>query len=210
MRGFFNGETQPGNAPDKSHVALLVVDVINDLEFDGGDQLLPHALKMASSLARLIKRARKYGVPVVYANKNHETLGPDFSGLLTHCIEDGVRGERVTKLLRPSFDDYLVLKYKESGFFSTTLDTLLRFLGTDTLIITGMSTDNCVLSTAKDAYIRDFRLFIPSDCVAAENEEVSAESLTHMKRVLKADTRPSSEINFRRLLESSSEQLNSH
>jgi nicotinamidase-related amidase len=133
-------------------------------------------------------------VPVVYANDNFGRWRSDFSRLLKHCLEDGVRGEEVAKLLRPTDDDYFVLKPKHSGFYSTTLATLLRYLGTRTLIITGIATDRCVLFTANDAYMRDFRLFVPSDCVAAEDARISEDALAHMKRVLKADIRPSEEI----------------
>jgi nicotinamidase-related amidase len=207
LRGFFASEKVSGNKPDKCPVALLLIDVINDLEFSGGEEFLPQALRMARSLARLTKRARRNGVPVVYANDN---LCPDFSGLVKHCIMDGVRGEAVTTMLRPTRDDYIVLKHKHSGFFSTTLDTLLRYLGTNTLIITGMATDKCVHLTAKDAYIRDFRIFVPADCVAAENKMVSAEALSEMERVLKVDVRPSRAIDFRQLLDPSDDPLDLH
>lgn len=194
-----------GSAPDRCEVALLLIDVVNDLEFVGGMELLPQALGMARCIATLKERARSHGVPVVYANDNFGRWRSDFSRLLKHCIEDGVRGEGVVKLLLPTEDDYFVLKPKHSGFFSTTLETLLRYLGTRTLIITGMATDICVLFTANDAYMRDFRLFIPSDCVAAEEDEASRNALSHMKKVMKADTSPSDEIDFTRLLATSSE-----
>ena len=189
-----------GNAPDTCEVALLLIDVINDLEFEGGEELLPHALRMARSLSQLKARARKHGVPVVYVNDNFGKWRSDFPRLLRHCLEDGVRGEKVVELLRPTDDDYFVLKPKQSGFYSTTLDILLRYLGTRTLVLTGIATDICVLFTANDAYMRDFRLFIPSDCVAAKDNEASANALTHMQRVMKADTSPSNEIDFARRL----------
>jgi nicotinamidase-related amidase len=185
-----------GSAPDKSAVALLLIDVINDLEFEGGERLLPHAREMAHSLARLKSRAKRSGVPVVYANDNFGKWQSDFKRLLSHCLEDGVRGREVAALLKPDDDDYFVLKPKHSGFFSTTLDTLLQYLQAKTLIVTGLATDICVLFTANDAYMRDFKLFVPSDCVAAEDPAENRRALEHMRRVLKADIRPSAEIDF--------------
>lgn len=185
-----------GNAPDKSDIALLMIDVINDLEFDGGEQLLEHALPMARCLADLKRRAKDRGMPVVYSNDNFGKWQSDFQRLLKHCLEDGVRGERLAQLLRPDNDDYFVLKPKHSGFFSTSLDILLRYLETKTLIITGITTDICVLFTANDAYMRDFKLFVPSDCVVAQTPADSKRALLHMERVLKADIRPSTEIEF--------------
>jgi nicotinamidase-related amidase len=188
-----------GSAPDQSDVALLLIDVINDLEFEGGEKLVPHALSMARRLAEFKRLAKRNGVPVIYANDNFGKWQSNFRRLLKHCLEDGVRGEEVARLLEPEEDDYFVLKPKHSGFYSTTLDTLLRYLGARVLIITGIATDICVLFTANDAYMRDFKLVVPSDCVAAEEPEESAHALEQMRRVLKADTRPSTEIDLEAL-----------
>jgi nicotinamidase-related amidase len=185
-----------GSAPDKADVALLLIDVINDLEFEGAEKLFPHALSMARRLAEFKRRAKKNDVPVIYANDNFGRWRSNFQLLLKHCLEDEVRGEQIVRLLAPDEDDYFVLKPKHSGFFSTTLDTMLRYLGTKTLIITGLATDICVLFTANDAYMRDFKLIVPSDCVAAEDPTESERALNHMRRVLKTDVRPSTEIDF--------------
>jgi nicotinamidase-related amidase len=91
------------------------------------------------------------------------------------------------------------LKPKQSAFYGTTLDTLLRDLGTSTLILTGIAGDNCVLFSANDAYMRDLKLFIPSDCIASETEAENQYALQLMKKVVKADIRPSTEIDFEEL-----------
>ena len=146
-----------GNAPDKSPVALLLIDVINDLDFPEGDQLLRHALPMAGRIAALKRRARRAGVPVVYVNDNFGRWRSDLNAQVDHCLKDGCRGQPVVELLRPEEDDYFVLKPKHSGFFSTTLDTLLEYLGTRTVVLTGMAANICVLFTANDAYMRDLQ-----------------------------------------------------
>ena len=112
-----------GNAPDKSDVALLLIDVINDLDFPEGDQLLRYALPMAHKIAALKRRAKTEGIPVVYVNDNFGRWRSDLSAQVDHCLEDDVRGKPVVELPRPDEDDYFVLKPKHSGFFSTTLDT---------------------------------------------------------------------------------------
>src|SRR4051812_7732876 len=127
-----------GNVPENSPVALLLVDVINDLEFDGGDKILEGALPMAKCLATLASRAREAGVAVIYVNDNFGKWRSDFRALLDHCLHDGVRGQPIAELLEPSKSDYFVLKPKHSGFFSTTLDTLLEYLHTRTLVIGGI------------------------------------------------------------------------
>ena len=100
------------------------------------------------------------------------------------------------ELLRPEKDDYFVLKPKHSGFFSTSLDILLEYLGTKTVILTGLAANICVLFTANDAYMRDFNLIVPRDCVASNTEEENAYALDQMNKILKADIRPSAEISF--------------
>jgi nicotinamidase-related amidase len=128
-----------GSAPDKCTVALLLIDWINDLEFEAGDKLLPHALAAARATAELRKRAKRAGVPVIYCNDNFGKWRSDFRSLLAHCLEDNVRGRPIAELLKPDEDDYFVLKPKHSAFLSTSLDVLLAHLGATTLILTGIA-----------------------------------------------------------------------
>ena len=175
---------------------LLLIDVINDLEFQGGEKLLRPALRMARKLSVLVKRAHKANVPVVYVNDNFVRWRSDFTAQVRHCLDDGVRGQPIAELLKPSEEDYFVLKPKHSAFFSTALETLLQTLETDTLILTGLAGDNCVLFTAHDAYMREYRLAVPSDCIASESSTSNAWALHHMRRFLKVDTRISSQVDF--------------
>jgi len=188
-----------GNVPDQAPAALLLIDVINDLEFDGGDALLAEALPMAKRLAALVERARRARLPVVYVNDNFGKWRSDFGKLLDHCLHDGVRGQALAELLRPDTDDYFVLKPKHSGFFATTLDVLLRYLGVTTVVLTGLTADNCVLFTASDAFLRDYELVIPPDCVASEKAEHTRRALEHMARVLKARLTPSADLDLEQL-----------
>jgi nicotinamidase-related amidase len=188
-----------GSVPDKAAVALLLIDVINDLEFDGGEKLLRYALPMAEKIAALKRRAREAGIPIIYVNDNFGRWQSDFNKLLSHCLESDVRGRHLAERLRPDEDDYFVLKPKHSGFFSTTLDTLLDYLKTKTLILTGVAANICVLFTANDAYMRDFNLVIPSDCVASNTAEDNEHALKLMEQVLKADTTASSDLDLEEL-----------
>lgn len=188
-----------GSAPDKSPVALLLIDVVNDLDFPEGDQLLRHALPMARRIAALKEKARLAGVPVIYVNDNFGRWRSDLNAQVRHCSKVACRGKPVVDLLRPQEEDYFVLKPKHSGFFSTTLDTLLEYLGTRTVVLTGMAANICVLFTANDAYMRDLRLVVPADCVASNSDEENQYALNQMAKVLKADIRPSSDLLFEAL-----------
>jgi len=185
-----------GNAPDTADAAVLLIDVINDLEFDGGEALLTQALPMADQLARLKRRAKQAGIPVIYINDNFGRWQSDFAKLLAHCLDDEVRGQPLAARLQPEPEDYFVLKPKHSGFYSTTLELLLRALQVHTLLLTGLTGDICVLFTANDAYMRDFHLVVPADCVASQDPEENRHALRHMQRVLKADIRPSTALDL--------------
>ena len=188
-----------GNAPDSSPVVLLHVDVINDMEYPGGDKLLVQAQPMAEQLAALRRRARAANIPAIYANDNFGKWKSDFATLVRHCTEDDVRGRPVARLLIPDPDDYFVLKPKHSAFFSTPLETLLKYLGAHTLILTGITGDMCVLFTAADAFLRDYQIVVAEDCVVSIDPEDNRQALRYMARVMDADVRPSADIDLARL-----------
>lgn len=185
-----------GNVPETSPVALVLVDVINDLEFEHGKALLRRALPMAKKLAAFAERAREAGVAVIYVNDNFGKWRSDFRTLLEHCMRDDVNGKEIARILAPKKTDYFVLKPKHSAFFSTTLDTLLEYLHVKTLIVTGLTTDRCVLFTASDAHMRDLHLVVPEDCCTAQTESEHEQAMVMIARVLGADTASSEEIDF--------------
>jgi nicotinamidase-related amidase len=188
-----------GNVPDSSPVALILIDVINDLEFDGGEQFARQAPEMADRIAGLKRRAKAVGIPVIYANDNFGRWQSDITKVLEHCLENDVRGRALAERLHPDDDDYIVLKPKHSGFYSTTLDTLLHYLGVETLVLAGIAGNSCILFTANDAYMRDYILFIPSDCVISRTEEANEHALDLMRELLKADTTPSTVLDLEAL-----------
>ncbi len=186
-------------AHEQTKTVLILIDVINDLEFEGGEQLLPHALAMAESIAKLKERTEAAQIPSIYVNDNFGQWRSDFSHLIDHCLQDGVRGEPMVRRLKPSKEDYFVLKPKHSGFYLTTLDLLLQYLGAKTLILTGVAGDICVIFTANDAYMRDYKLHIPADCIASNTVEFNERAIQIMQRALKADTTLSTELDLNKL-----------
>jgi nicotinamidase-related amidase len=130
-----------GTQPHRHPVALLLVDVINPLDFPGSAPLVKQALPMARRLARLADRFRDERRPVIYVNDNFGRWESDWRKVIRYCTAPGVPGRRMSAALGPRRGDYFVLKPKHSGFFSTTLDVLLRHLGARTLVLTGVATD---------------------------------------------------------------------
>lgn len=183
-----------GSAPDKSSQVLLLIDVINAMDFPQGKQLLRNALPAARKMAALKKRARAAGVPVVYVNDNFGRWQSDFKAHVTHCLERDVPGSPVVQQLLPDEEDYFVLKPKHSGFYSTSLEILLEYLEATTLILAGFAGNLCVLYTANDAYMRDYELIVPRDCVASETKQANDHALAQMQKHLRADIRTSSRI----------------
>jgi nicotinamidase-related amidase len=188
-----------GNAPDKAPVALLLVDVINDLEFPGGDALLVHAEPMAARLAAFKRRVKAAGIPAIYANDNFGRWQSDFAALVRHCTDDDVLGRPIARLLTPEHDDYFVLKPKHSAFFATPLETLLAYLGVTTLILTGLTTNSCVSFTAVDAFLRDYNVIVPEDCVTAIDPEDHREALHWMTSTMKVEVCRSADIDLAQL-----------
>jgi nicotinamidase-related amidase len=176
------------------------VDLINDLEFEGGEQLLHFARPLAERVASLKQRLKEAGVPTIYANDNFGRWRSDFRQTVEHVLEPGIRGRPLAVRLAPEPDDYFILKPKHSAFHSTTLELLLEHLGTRTLIVAGIRADLCVLFTAADAYLRDYRLVVPADCVACVEERENARVLDYLGGVLRADTTASTRLNVQALL----------
>jgi nicotinamidase-related amidase len=188
-----------GSAPDKSETALLLIDVINDFDFPEGEDLFRLAMPVGRNIAQLKERTRAAGIPSVYVNDNFGRWQSDFKKIVAHCRREDGRGKPFVEMLLPEDDDYFVLKPKHSGFYSTTLSLLLTHLGAKNLILTGIAGNNCVLFTANDAYMRDFKLFIPSDCVVSNTEEENQHALKQMENVLKADTTIAADLDLQKI-----------
>lgn len=185
-----------GFVPEKSSVALVLVDVVNDMEFTGGAALFANALPAAQRLARLVARARVAGVPVVFVNDNFGRWRSDFRAQMRHVIDENTRGAPIARLLCPDERDYFVLKAKSSAFYHTQLDLLFRYLGVRTIVLAGFATDICVLLTAADAHMRDLQVIVPRDCSAAQSVDEHERALVYMARVLDVTTPDSEEIDL--------------
>ena len=185
-----------GSAPDDARAALLIIDMINAFEFDGARRMLGRARAAARAIRALKRRAKSAGIPAVYVNDNFGRWRSDFRTLLKHVMKRGCPGRSIAELLLPEGEDYFVLKPKHSGFQFSALDVLLEHLGVRTLILSGVAGDFCVLFTAHDAYMRDYRLVVPRDCIASLEPADDRYALAHLAKVTKADVRPSGEIDL--------------
>lgn len=174
--------------------ALLLIDVINRLDFEGAQDLIEPALAAADRIARLKARMRAEGVPVVYVNDNFDEWDKDFRELIDDIAESDLPGRDLVRRLRPEDGDLYILKPRHSGFHSTPLEILLDRLGAERLVMCGLQTHICVLATAQAAHMREYELVVPRDCSAAERQDDHDAALRLLRHGLHADTRPSDEI----------------
>lgn len=185
-----------GNAPDCSRIVLLLVDVINDLDFPRNEDLVRKSEELAGRIAGLSGRCREAGIPVIYVNDNKGRWRSDFSDVVKHCLRADSPGREMLRRLLPWPKDYVVLKPKHSAFYATPLETLLEHIGAETVILAGIATNACVMITASDIYVRDYKLLVPSDCVAVLTENDQRQALDVMERNYNADTSPSRELHL--------------
>ncbi|MCE7031303.1 cysteine hydrolase [Lysobacter sp. GX 14042] len=167
--------------------ALLVVDMINPLDFEGADALKPHAVAAARQIAALARRARAAALPVIYVNDNFMHWQADFREIVAQVREG--KGRELAELLAPEPGDYFVLKPKHSAFLATPLEILLEKLEVGTVLVSGVATDGCILATATDAHMREYGVHVPGDCVAAITAGRSRRALELMHDAMHIDVR---------------------
>lgn len=167
----------------RSTAVLLLVDVVSHFEFPDGDAILKNALQIAPRLSHLKKRARASNIPVVYVNDNFGQWKSDAGKLLAHCLRTDCVGKPFVEAIQPDEQDYCVLKPMHSAFFQTPLELLLRHLGTSSLILAGIATNSCILCTAHDARMRDFKVTVVADCCAARSSREHNEAIDNIREM---------------------------
>lgn len=172
---------------------LLLVDFMNPLDFPGSELLAAPAVEAARATAQLKERLTSEGIATVYANDNWGSWQSDFRSLVTECLGRTGPSAEIAQLLKPQPRDITLLKPRHSAFYGSALELLLAEMGAHELVICGLATDMCVQMTAADAFLREFRCWVPADCTAAESVEARDTSLAYMANVLKCDTRASTE-----------------
>ena len=175
----------------RTRSALLIVDMINPLDFPEAPSLLQQAMPVARRISRLKERLKRNGVPAIYVNDNFTHWLSDFRELVAICSQPDAPGAPLARALAPGHDDYLVLKPKHSGFYASPLEVLLSQLKIDHVIVCGIAGEGCVLATAADAHMRDFKVSVPSDCCASASKPRNTRALMLMKSSLGIDTRAS-------------------
>jgi nicotinamidase-related amidase len=190
-----NGDDDAVNdaGPAPGGVGLLLIDVINPLDFEGAEDLAPRAFEASDVILRLRDQADELGVPVVYVNDNYGHWSSEKSKLVELCAAASPWAKRLIDKLEPGPGHYFIIKPRFSGFYATNLPVLLPKLGVNRLVLAGFAGDICVLFTAADAHMREYALWVPRDAVASEDDEREKWALDIMRKSMGADTAATSE-----------------
>ena len=189
--------TPLAKAPSRGDTALVIIDMLSDWDFVDADKLLPGAARIAPVIAGLRRRCKASGVPVIYANDNHGHWRSDFRRVVDVALEGPEAGATICRQLMPQDDDYSVLKPKHSAFYETPMALLLRHLGVTRLVVTGVSSDQCVLMTAADARMRDFEVVVPGDATATQTAPRQALAMRYLEEVLMIKSTAAARVRLR-------------
>ncbi|PFN74929.1 isochorismatase [Bacillus sp. AFS076308] len=177
---------------DQIRPALLIIDMINNFDFTHGPILAQKALKIAEQIKEVKDQFNQQQLPVIFINDHYNLWQADYHRIIEHCRNQ--YSEPIYKKVLPGENDFFLIKPKHSAFYGTALNTLLHQLKVNTLIVTGIAGNICVLFTANDAYMREYKLLIPNDCIASADDQDNQYALMMMKNVLKAVVKPSQNL----------------
>lgn len=151
---------------------------------------------------RLKQQVREAGIPTIYANDNFGNWRSDAGKLLAYCLRREAAGERAfVEKVKPGPQDYFVRKPMHSAFYRTPLDVLLRHLGASSLIFTGLTTNSCILCSANDANMRDYKIVVAADCCAARSRREHRQALEHISAMADAKVLSANALQPRRFVE---------
>lgn len=171
--------------------AIIVDDILE--EFVYGKISSPRARNIIGPTKKLLEKARKAKIPVIYVSDAHLPSDPEIKVWGPHAMK-GTKGAQVVKNLSPQKSDYAFEKRVYSSFQGTGLELLLHDLGVDTVTIVGLLTEICVRHSAADAFMFGFKIKIPQDCVEALSEKAQREGLEYLKSMYGAEITTSTKL----------------
>ncbi|MFD1039916.1 isochorismatase family cysteine hydrolase [Virgibacillus byunsanensis] len=170
------------------NAAIIFVDIINDFDFIGGDKLLKNTKDILPNLKKLKDYGKKNDIPLIYLNDHYGMWQADFDKIINYCKNES--NQEIIDKLKPDKEDYFFIKPQHSAFFQTPLQSLLVELEITTLLMAGIAGDICILFSAKDAYMYQYNMHIPKNCMVSEEKESNEYALSLMHSVMKAKLDP--------------------
>jgi nicotinamidase-related amidase len=169
-----------------SAIALVVIDMINPYDHEDADLLMASVEEIIDPLRDLLQRAReREGVRLLYVNDNYG----DFSATRQDLIDQALKGRRpdLVEPILPAGDCAFLTKVRHSAFYATPLEYVLQREQVETIILAGQVTEQCVLYSALDAYVRHLAIKIPKDGVAHIDCQLGEAALRMMERNMRAE-----------------------
>ena len=175
--------------------ALVVIDMLTTYDFEDADALASNSEEAVQNIAKLIERAGDEDVPVIYVNDNYG----DWNSSADELVQRALEGERpdLIEPIKPPEGAKFVIKARHSIFYGTPLEYLIRSEGIDRLVLTGGATEQCILYSALDAYVREIEVAVPRDAVAHIHDDLAEAALKMMERNMSADVTPSAACHLR-------------
>jgi nicotinamidase-related amidase len=177
-------EVLPGETPDVSRTALIVVDMINAYDHPDAEKLIPSVEDVLPTITELIDRSEL----TIYVNDNFGHWRSNRDELVGNAL-DGEHGQLVEPI-KPNDDSIFVVKARHSVFYQTPLEYLLNQEDAGTLVFVGQVTEQCILYSALDAYIRHFKVRVPRDAVAHIHADLADAALRMMELNMDVDVSP--------------------
>ena len=172
-----------------SDTALLVIDMLNNYRHEDAEKLAASVADIVEPVAGLISSAQKRDdVDLIYVNDNYG----DFTASQDDLVRQALEGERpdLVKPIVPNEGVRFLQKVRHSAFYATALAYSLRQLETKRVILTGQVTEQCILYTALDAYVRHFPVTVPPDAVAHIDVDLGKAALRMMEENMAAEIVP--------------------
>jgi nicotinamidase-related amidase len=174
-----------------SHIATLVIDMLNPYDHEDADVLAEHAAERIEAVRELIAATRESDAELIYVNDSYG----DFTATRLDLVERAMNGRHpeLIEPIKPPDDVNFIHKVRHSAFYSSSLEYLLRSQEIGTLILTGQVTEQCILYTALDAYVRHFDVRIPHDAVIPIIPELGDAAVKMMERNMGAQVVPAAQ-----------------
>ncbi|MBO9131506.1 isochorismatase family cysteine hydrolase [Bacillus sp. 165] len=175
-----------------NNTALLIIDMINDFNFQHGPSLANKCYAIADNILYIKHFLKQHQAPIIYINDHYGIWQANMDKIIVNCKNE--LSSPIFSKIQPDDDDYFLIKPHYSAFYETPLNSLLGYLKIENVILTGIAGNICVLFTANDAHMRNYKLYVPKDCIASNDDKDNNHALTVMENVLKANIQDSSNI----------------
>jgi nicotinamidase-related amidase len=171
--------------------ALIVVDMLNEYDHEDAEVLVEHVRAALPAMRRLVDRAAEEDTPIVYVNDNYGDWGAGRPEIVERAIAG--RARDLVEPIAPAEGSWFISKARHSIFYETQLEYLLREQEIERVVLIGQVTEQCILYSALDAYVRHFAVAVPRDAVAGIHPDLADAALRMMERNMRADVSPADE-----------------